>query len=214
MTSGLAYYENDRPEVAALVAHGSGLVLDVGCGAGRLGARLLNEGRAQAVHGIEQEPSAAAEARLTLDDVLAIDLESSDALAALTSRAGNYDVVIVADVLEHLRDPWRVLAELAKTLKPGGVVVASIPNVRVASVLLPLVFRGRFTYAERGVLDRTHLRFFTRQSAIEMLEGAGLTIDVVRRSEAQWRRGWKAWVGHRIGDFGTEQFLIRAARRP
>jgi 2-polyprenyl-3-methyl-5-hydroxy-6-metoxy-1,4-benzoquinol methylase len=213
VTTGSGYYDNERPEVAALVPFGSGVVLDVGCGAGRLGARLKLDGRAQTVHGIERAADAVAAARLVLDDVTDVDLESDEGLATLKPRSGTYDVVIVADVLEHLRDPWRALDALVETLTPSGVVVASIPNVRVVSVVAPLLLRGRFRYSDRGVLDRTHLRFFTRESATALLEGAGLTIEVVERSSAPWRRGWKRVVGERLGDLGSEQFLFRARRR-
>jgi 2-polyprenyl-3-methyl-5-hydroxy-6-metoxy-1,4-benzoquinol methylase len=210
VVDGGGYFDRDRPEVAALVPAGSGQVLDVGCGAGGLGRRLLLEGRASTVHGIEQHPEAVARAATVLDEVVDLDLESEVLAKVLRERGATYDVVVVADVLEHLRDPWRVLEDLVSVLRPGGLVVASIPNVRVASVMVPLVVRGRFDYRDRGVLDRTHLRFFTRSSARALLEGAGLAVDSIERSEAWWRTGWKARAGRLLGDLGTEQFLVRA----
>jgi 2-polyprenyl-3-methyl-5-hydroxy-6-metoxy-1,4-benzoquinol methylase len=120
---------------------------------------------------------------------------------------------VVADVLEHLRDPWGALTDLVAVLRPGGWVVASVPNVRVFTVLLPLVRKGRFEYKEAGVLDRTHLRFFTRSSAIALVEGSGLAVESIERSVATWRRGWRSWVERHIGDFGNEQFLIRAVKK-
>lgn len=204
------YFDRDRPEVAALVPLGSGRVLDVGCSAGGLGRRLLAEGRASVVHGIEQHPEAVAAAAAVLDEVIDLDLENQDLAEVLRARASTYDVLVAADVLEHLRDPWGALRDLVSVLRPGGLVVASIPNVRVASVVVPLLVQGRFEYRDRGVLDRTHLRFFTRSSARSLLEGAGLTVDTVDRSVAWWRTGWKATAGRLLGDLGTEQLLIRA----
>jgi O-antigen biosynthesis protein len=207
---GSCYFGRDRPEVAALVPLASGRVLDVGCSSGGLGRRLREERRATVIHGIEQHPESVAAARAVLDEVIDLDLESDQRAALVRSRMASYDVLVLADVLEHLRDPWTVLEDLVAVLRPGGIVVVSIPNVRVASVVLPLLFRGRFTYRDRGVLDRTHLRFFTRSSARELLEGAGLTIESFDRSKAWWRRGWKAWMGKWVGDLGAEQFLITA----
>ena len=210
VSAASGYFDRDRPEVAALVPVGSGRVLDVGCSAGGLGRRLLAEGRASSVHGIEQHPEAVAVAATALEQVIDLDLETEGLAEVLRARGSSYDVLVVADVLEHLRDPWRVLGDLVSVLRPNGLVVASIPNVRVASVVLPLLVRGRFEYRDRGVLDHTHLRFFTRSSARALLEGAGLTIDTIDRSVAWWRTGWKARAGRLLGDLGTEQFLITA----
>ena len=208
-----SYYRNSRPEVCELVPLGSGRVLDVGCGAGGLGGTLLDEGRADHVDGIEVFADAAELARTVLDEVAELDLEDAEALAAFASdRAGRYDVVVLADVVEHVREPEDVVAALLASLAPNGLVVASIPNIRSTGVLVPLVLRGRFDYRDRGVLDRTHLRFFTRRTAVELLEGAGLEVTNIERSVPWWRTGVRRMIGRAIGDFGTEQFLITARR--
>jgi SAM-dependent methyltransferase len=90
------------------------------------------------------------------------------------------DCVIFADVLEHLVDPWRTARKYRDLLRPGGTVVASIPNVAHRSVLGGLL-RHRWDYDVQGILDRTHLRFFTRETALEMFEQAGFSIRQVRR---------------------------------
>jgi 2-polyprenyl-3-methyl-5-hydroxy-6-metoxy-1,4-benzoquinol methylase len=189
-------------------------VLDVGCGAGALGETLLQEGRASSVHGIEIESDAAALARQSLDEVFEINLEDHDELAHFVALHEHcYDVMVLADVLEHVREPEIVLQTLIDTVAKGGLVITSIPNIRSTGVLVPLLFRGRFDYRDRGVLDRTHLRFFTRRTAIELLEGADLEIIAVERSQAWWRTGVRRLAGRLLGDLGTEQFLI-TARRP
>ena len=87
------------------------------------------------------------------------------------------DLILALDVLEHLVDPWSVVRKLDRVLRPGGALIASIPNVRHHSVLVPLLFRGRWRYMPMGPLDRTHLRFFTRSTAIDLVESSGMRVD-------------------------------------
>jgi len=164
-----AYYRNERPEIAALVPAGARRVLEVGCAAGALG-RLLKRRAPREVVGIEIHAPAAAVARRHLDRVLELDL---DAIDALPLDEGSFDCIVCADVLEHLRAPERALAVLRRYLAPGGVLIASIPNVRHASVVLPLLVEGRWQYRDEGILDRTHLRFFTAAEIVALFEGAG-----------------------------------------
>ncbi len=88
-------------------------------------------------------------------------------------------MILALDVLEHLVDPWTVVAKLDRLLRPGGVLVASIPNVRHHSVVVPLLFKGGWRYLPMGPLDRTHLRFFTRSTAIELVETSGMRVDKI-----------------------------------
>lgn len=183
-------------------------MLDLGCAGGLLGAELRRRGNAVLVHGVEVDAGAANEAEERLDRVWVADLD----VMSLTFTEAPYDVVIVADVLEHVRDPWRVLNEIVGLLDADGYVVASLPNIRFIRVLGPLLLRGRFDYADSGVLDRTHLRFFTRSSVLELFHGAGLRVEVIGRAPMVWRRGWRAVLGRWMRDLGTEQFLVRARR--
>jgi 2-polyprenyl-3-methyl-5-hydroxy-6-metoxy-1,4-benzoquinol methylase len=138
-------------------------VLDVGCGYATTSQYL--EGNR--VTGIESSAEAAAVARTRIDRVVQRDLQEID------PGLGQFDVIIFADVLEHLAWPIDVLTRYLALLKPGGTVIVSLPNVGLWSVRLQHLF-GRFEYEETGVLDRTHLRFFTRRSALRMLDAAGL----------------------------------------
>ena len=97
-----------------------------------------------------------------------------------TGPSDYFDCILCLDVLEHLQDPWRVLRKLTGWLRPNGTVVASIPNVRYKSVVMDLAFRGKFDYQNAGILDRTHLRFFTRSSAVSLLQSVGLAVVKVR----------------------------------
>ena len=151
-------------------------VLDVGCGFATTSQHIA--GRGNRVTGIESSAEAVAVARERVSDVVHADLQQIDVVKQLLGER-RFDVIIFADVLEHLAWPAGVLRGYLDLLKDGGSVIVSLPNVGLWSVRLSLLF-GRFRYEETGVLDRTHLRFFTRRSARELIEQAGL--EVVRRT--------------------------------
>ena len=174
----LAYFEHDRPEVRALVPETAQRILDVGCGGGLLGAALRSLRGAQ-VTGIELDPTAAVRARERLEDVRAG--EAIESMAALPDAS--FDAVLFADLLEHLAEPQAALAQARRLLAPGGVVVASLPNVRHWSVVKQIL-AGDFRYEPAGILDRTHLRFFTRASALRLFAENGFT--VVRATGSRW----------------------------
>lgn len=166
-----AYYQHARPEVLALIPSTASRVLDVGCAAGALG-RSLKERQACSVTGIEYVADVALQAKVHLDHVL-----TGEALEAMkTLPKGSFDCIVFADVLEHLVEPERCLAEASRLLTPGGTVVASIPNVRHWSVIKDLL-EGRWDYQDEGILDRTHLRFFTRDSVVRMFTDAGFNVS-------------------------------------
>ncbi len=172
-----AAYENPRPEVQALVPRGARRVLDLGCSSGRLGAALRARQGCEVV-GIELDPGLAAAARARLDRVVEGDLE---ALAAEPpADLGTFDCLIAADVLEHLRDPWTVLARFAGRLRPEGTCVVSLPNVRFWEVFWVLGRYGTWPRRDFGIFDRTHLRWFTLSDARRLLESAGLEVSAVR----------------------------------
>jgi methionine biosynthesis protein MetW len=150
-------------------------VLDVGCSTGYLAAELSRRGCT--VDGIEFDPAAAQQARAHCRAVTVGDLEAPDTHAEVQRMLGDarLDIIICADVLEHLRDPWTVLAWLRTLLAPGGRAVVSVPNIAHWTSRRALL-RGRFDYTDFGLLDRTHLRFFTRASAAELARRAGFAI--------------------------------------
>jgi methionine biosynthesis protein MetW len=151
-------------------------VLDVGCATGYLAAELRRRGCE--VIGVEVDPAAAAQARAHCSEVVIGDLESPFTHGEVArAAAGGVDVVLCADVLEHLRDPWAVLAWLRTLMRVGGpgLAIISVPNIAHWTARRELL-RGRFPYAEFGLFDRTHLRFFTRASAQELARRAGFAV--------------------------------------
>jgi SAM-dependent methyltransferase len=150
---------------------GPGRAADLGCGSGGLAAALAARG--WDVVAVEADPPLAEAARTRGLAVVEADL-TDPAVYDDPALAGR-DLVVLGDVLEHLADPVPVLAAAAGLLAPGGRLAVSVPNVAFWQVRLGLL-AGRFDYAETGVLDRTHLRFFTRRSLREALGGAGLSV--------------------------------------
>lgn len=166
-------YESGRPDVLALVPEHARRVLDLGCSSGRLGA-ALKQRQGAVVVGIEAHEHYAKEARGRLENVLHADIEevfSTDACSTL----GTFDCIVAADVLEHLRDPWTALRRATRLLEWGGTAVVSLPNVRNWKTLRALLVDGRWPRAATGIFDETHLRWFTRSDAIELLVQAGLS---------------------------------------
>lgn len=169
------YYTGVRAEMLKYIPGDAKRVLDVGCGEGFFGEAVKNATGAE-VWGIELFPEAAEKAAGRLDKVFTGDIESG-VLASLP--AGYFDCVVFNDVLEHLRDPWKALSLIRETLAKGGVVVASIPNVRYFKTLKALLLHKKWEYANAGVLDKTHLRFFTSHSIRDMFEGCGYKITTL-----------------------------------
>jgi 2-polyprenyl-3-methyl-5-hydroxy-6-metoxy-1,4-benzoquinol methylase len=169
-------------------------VLDVGCATGYLARELAARGCR--VVGVESDPSAAAAAREHCELVVVGDVEDS---AVRDELPREMDVLLAADVLEHLRDPWEALAALRETLAGDGRAVVSIPNVGHWSARRELA-RGRFSYTEHGLFDRTHLRFFTRAAARELTDRAGFAIVAERFAASSLP--FEPYLRRRLG--GTE----------
>jgi 2-polyprenyl-3-methyl-5-hydroxy-6-metoxy-1,4-benzoquinol methylase len=149
---------------------GGGRVLDVGCSSGYLSERLVQRG--STVVGIELDEHAAAQAERFCESVVTGDVEEME----LPFEPASFDVVMCADLIEHLRDPGAFLARVRPLLRPGGRLVLTTPNVANWTIRLSLLL-GRFDYTERGILDRTHTHLFTRRSLIRCLEGAGYRVE-------------------------------------
>lgn len=146
------------------------VVLDVGCAWGYLGEALSTNGCR--VIGIEKDAAAAEQAREACEKVLVGDVDDP---RVLSSAGKDFDVIICADVLEHLVDPWTALKTLKNLLGPEGELIVSIPNIAYWQMRLHLL-KGRFDYTDTGLLDRTHLRFFTIDTFKQMLRECGLKI--------------------------------------
>jgi GT2 family glycosyltransferase/2-polyprenyl-3-methyl-5-hydroxy-6-metoxy-1,4-benzoquinol methylase/tetratricopeptide (TPR) repeat protein len=218
------YYSFARPELLEMIPTAAMRVLDVGCGAGALGASLKARQAAE-VWGLEREPAVAEAARRRLDRVLTGDAEQVEQELADTE----FDCIVCGDVLEHLRAPEQFLRRARTWLRPGGRLIASIPNVRHHSVVGSLL-AGNFTYESAGLLDQDHVRFFTRREIEKLLFRSGFELQSLKIVPGP---GYAAWakVGHpgsvRVGrlqiqgmspaeaaEFYAYQYLIEATVAP
>jgi SAM-dependent methyltransferase len=169
------YFTGARADfVARLPGDPDAAILEVGCGSGGTGALALASGKAGRYVGVELFPSAAAEARRVLSEVIEGDVET----IALPFARASFDVLILSEVLEHLRDPWAAVGRLAPLVKTGGLVLASSPNIAHWRIVLALA-AGRFEHTGMGPMDRTHLRWFTPSTFRGLFEGAGFAVEHV-----------------------------------
>lgn len=210
MTSA-GYYRDVKPVLLDLIDPTGLRILDAGCASGGNGELLKRTG-AREVWGVELDPAAADEARGRLDGVVTGDL----ATLTLDSLGGEpFDAVLAIDVLEHLPDPRTALARLASMLRPGGTLVACIPNVAHVWVMANLLAK-RWPQKDSGIFDRTHLRFFAKKDMVALLRGAGLDVVEVRPYFTRYRSLTALALAlslYVFRDYWARQFLL-VARKP
>jgi 2-polyprenyl-3-methyl-5-hydroxy-6-metoxy-1,4-benzoquinol methylase len=179
------YYSHTREEVLPFLPQRIAKLLDVGCGAGAFG-RLVKERWGAQVWGLEINAAAAAAAREDLDHVLVGDVHT-----ALHRFAGQrFDCITCLDVLEHLVDPEAVLRQAAELLAPNGMLVAVVPNVLYIGHLIRLFVSKDWRYEDHGILDRSHVRFFTRKSFARTLAEAGFLVESIHGLNPCRHRLW------------------------
>ena len=217
------YPENKLPtpqssKLLALVGENK-KVLEVGCATGYQ-TQTMHEMLHCQVTGIEINPNAAIQARPYCEDLLVGDIETMDVNQLLHDR--QFDVITFADVLEHLKDPTAVLQKVKPFLREGAYILASIPNIAHCSVIYEMA-RGRFEYRSLGLLDDTHIHFFTRQTIYHTFEKAGyqiIALDRIRipasntefktHPETEDDRKFIEYINQRNSEAETYQFIVKA----
>lgn len=202
------YYNILREELFPLIDDGPHNILEIGCGKGRTGYELKTRGKAAKVIGIELVESVACEARSYLDEVYCGDLESM----TLPFADSEFDYILAADVLEHLRDPWLMVTRLRRYLKSDGFMVASIPNVQYYRVIKDLMFKGEWRYTDGGLLDISHLRFFTKKSIVQLFAGEFKSVMLYPKY-GRHKEIINRLTGNLLQDFFVFQYLIKAGNR-
>ncbi len=205
-----AYHDHIRADVLPHIPATGGQLLDLGGGIGATAAAARDRGLARRV-GVadlvenDQNPT-------SLDFTYQGDLEDIEFIDSIVVNEGQFDVILALDILEHLVDPWKVVAKLHASLKPGGYLVTSIPNVRHFSALLPLLLRNRWDYQDSGLLDRTHLRFFVKSTAVQLATSSGLKVKTVigSPSGAKKIRSFRKATFGLLNSFTDLQYIIVA----
>lgn len=202
-----------RREMLDFVPPDSSRVLDVGCSIGEFGEQLKRE-RSVEVWGVEPDPEAAAIAATKLDRVVTGTFDAEEFSGPI-----EFDCIVFNDVLEHMVDPYSALGSARRLLSPRGIIVASIPNVRYFDNVWKLVFNASWEYTDIGILDRTHLRFFTKSTIVRMFEDQGYRIDRIEGINAvDWcnpeRRQLFRWLNflmrNRLDGMRWMQFAVVA----
>jgi 2-polyprenyl-3-methyl-5-hydroxy-6-metoxy-1,4-benzoquinol methylase len=170
------YYSHLRMPLLCLIDKVPKRVLEIGCASGQTLSYLKSKG-AELTIGVEIFPEVAelAEKRFEVDRVIVGSIEEID----LDYPENYFDLIIIGFVIEHVSNPWAVMKKLCKLLKKDGQIVGSLPNVRHVSVILPLLFTGRWKYVEEGIMDWTHLRFFAKSTIIDLLEETGFKVQKI-----------------------------------
>lgn len=202
-------YQGNREELLKFISPQFKKILDVGCSSGNFGA-LVKSRYPVFVAGVESHPEACREAQKKLDQVIQANVESDQ----IAFAAEEFDCIIFADILEHLYDPSKIIDSYLRWLAPSGVMIFSIPNIRHISVLGDLLFGGEWKYTESGIMDKTHIRFFTQKSFMRLIEECGL--ELKQKDFIFSLRGSKYLDRLTLGclrDFLTAQHLFVAQRK-
>jgi SAM-dependent methyltransferase len=204
------YYNLFKPGIAALIPEGPNSILDLGCGTGALGRGLKELNKARELIGVEIFEEAANEAANYYERVYQGDVEQAN-----LPYENYFDFVVCGDILEHLVDPWKTLRRIRGWLKSGGFVIVSMGNVRYWRVLRNLIFRGRWEYTEAGILDNTHLRFFTMKSLLKDLRDAGFDIRARRLDVNGMKHRFVNAITFRVfEEFLGSQIVVLAKKQP
>jgi 2-polyprenyl-3-methyl-5-hydroxy-6-metoxy-1,4-benzoquinol methylase len=175
------YYQNERKSISRFIKNKNNKVFDIGCASGNFGLFLKNSDLASKVIGVDIDSSAVKLAKQKIDEVYCVNLNQTTIQELIDAHSlKDFDYVVCADVLEHLIDPWSTLTSLTGTLKKEGRVVASIPNIRHWTVLYEQIFKGNWEYQKEGIMDKTHLRFFTKKTMIDLFEDSGLDVEEIQ----------------------------------
>jgi len=213
MTILPSYHMLTRLDILQIVPRVGGALLDVGGGVGATAAYLKNEGYVERAGVVDLVTHSAA--TNGIDFHYTANLEHLDTLTSIFEKEGPFNVILCLDVLEHLSDPWSMVKCLHSMLAADGVIIASIPNIRYFKASFPLFFRGRWDLESSGIRDRTHLRWFVRNTAVQLMTSSGLKLEVVVDKPGGGRkiRLIRTLTLGLLNEFTNLQYLIRVRNK-
>ncbi len=166
------YFSIIRWKIIEHIPLGDNKILEIGCGQGATLIKLKELGKASEVVGLDINKDVLLKNRYKLDNILIGDIESLE----IPYSEEYFDIIICADILEHLIDPWNTIKKLKKYIKNSGLLIVSIPNIRYIKSIYSIAVMGDFKYSDAGILDKTHLRFFCKRNMEELIHYAGFYI--------------------------------------
>ena len=206
------YFDNVRIDLVEMISGTNLSVLEIGSADGATLATLKKRGIARDCTGVELlKLSGQVQHRDYIDELIIGDIEQ----IASTLPQGRFDLILCADVLEHLVNPWATLSQIRSCLKPHGSVIASIPNICYIGAIKRIFIDRDFQYANQGIFDRTHLRFFCKRNIISLFSEAGfrivtLTSTVDGRNRTKWLVN-KLTLGA-FHEYLVKQYFVKAIR--
>lgn len=219
------YFDNSRTDLLNMIPEKNrhGALLEIGAGTGTTLLDARKNGFAQKVYGVELfEIENSSQTSPVFEEFILGNIEKID----LPFPEAHFDVILCGDVLEHLIDPQKVLVKLKKHLKDDGIFLASIPNIREWGTMKTIFFKGDFHYVDSGILDKTHLRFFTKKNMLNLFTESGFTVQTIIGTNKAARNTRKAFSRYFfnlkwlrlffalfMSEFSHVQFLIVAQKK-
>ncbi len=207
-----SYHDHVRHDVVPHIPKSGGQLLDLGGGIGATAAEVRRLGLVDQAGVADMIDNSIEDTKL--DFTFQGNFEDPSFLDNIVEQRGKFQMILALDILEHLLDPWTMAKRLADSLDEGGYMVVSIPNVRNFRASVPLLLQNKWDYQDDGILDRTHLRFFVRSTAIDLMEQTGLKITKVTPSASGGRavRLFRAVTFGLLNSLTDRQYIIVAQK--
>jgi 2-polyprenyl-3-methyl-5-hydroxy-6-metoxy-1,4-benzoquinol methylase len=205
------YHYHTRREIIELIPAEAKFILDVGCSSGMLGKKLKETNSNATIWGVEINEDIAREAENNIDRVFVMDVEKTD---PLFDAPVLFDCIVLADVLEHFKNPWSVLRKFLDYLVPNGKIICSIPNIQHYKVIKDII-RDRWLYRAEGILDIDHLRFFSLSTIKNLFAVSGYKILRIEKNRKAGKllKALNKLLCNKLDKFLTQQYLIVCERR-
>lgn len=202
------YFNQVRKEILPLITGSKLNILEVGCGTGATLKYLKDNGIANYISGIEIDSKTAEIAKNNLDNIIIGNIEEIELDKSFNKK---FDVILFLDVLEHMVNPWEILSKVKNYLNKDGYIIISIPNIRNLTILKDLIFKGDWHYTSSGILDKSHLRFFTRKTLLEMISDSGYVLldETANKGTSIKNILFNIITFNRLKDLNIGQFIMK-----